>query len=67
MVTNLASMMVERLRVFREKNNGTLPERIIVYRDGVSEVGFFLFPDVVLQHLKRLISVLGPIQYSRCG
>ncbi|KAF5392022.1 hypothetical protein D9757_003266 [Collybiopsis confluens] len=39
MVTNLASMMVERLAVYREKNKN-LPQRIIVYRDGVSEGQF---------------------------
>ncbi|KIK64934.1 hypothetical protein GYMLUDRAFT_39338 [Collybiopsis luxurians FD-317 M1] len=40
MVTNLASMMVERLMAFRDKNGGKLPARIIVYRDGVSEGQF---------------------------
>ncbi|KAJ8092745.1 hypothetical protein PM082_007074 [Marasmius tenuissimus] len=39
MVTNLASMMVERLTLFRARNN-VLPARILVYRDGVSEGQF---------------------------
>jgi hypothetical protein len=38
MVTNLHSMMHERLLLFHRKNK-SLPERILVYRDGVSEVG----------------------------
>lgn len=37
MVSDLAGMMVERLKAFQAKS-GTLPKRILVYRDGVSEV-----------------------------
>ncbi|KAF9023414.1 argonaute-like protein [Hymenopellis radicata] len=37
MVTNLASMMVERLELFKKRNRNRLPDRVIVYRDGVSE------------------------------
>ncbi|KAK0465234.1 argonaute-like protein [Desarmillaria tabescens] len=36
MVTNLAVMMFERLSLFRSRNR-RLPERVLVYRDGVSE------------------------------
>ena len=39
MVTDLCDMMIERLTAFREKSK-VLPERIIVYRDGVSEGQF---------------------------
>ncbi len=38
MVTNLAPMMVERLELFKKRNRNKLPDRVIVYRDGVSEV-----------------------------
>ncbi len=38
MVTALADMMVERLKAFQATNNNALPTRILVYRDGVSEV-----------------------------
>ena len=38
MVTNLKNMMVDRLKLFQKKNSGKLPERIMVFRDGVSEV-----------------------------
>lgn len=37
MVQELTNLMVERLQAY-EKKNGQLPERIIVFRDGVSEV-----------------------------
>ena len=37
MVTNLAKMTWERLTLFKQKNK-FLPQRILVYRDGVSEV-----------------------------
>ncbi|EKM56707.1 uncharacterized protein PHACADRAFT_141577 [Phanerochaete carnosa HHB-10118-sp] len=40
MVSDLADMMVERLQAFQQTNKGTLPDRIIVYRDGVSEGQF---------------------------
>ena len=30
--------MVDRLKLFQKRNNGKLPERIVVYRTGVSEV-----------------------------
>jgi hypothetical protein len=37
MIQELRDMMVERLLLF-EKKNRSLPDKIIVYRDGVSEV-----------------------------
>lgn len=42
MVTNLEKMMIERLTLFRMRNENKLPGRILVYRDGVSEVGCFV-------------------------
>jgi eukaryotic translation initiation factor 2C len=36
MVTTLSNMVVERLQLWKKKNS-SLPERILVYRDGVSE------------------------------
>jgi len=38
MITDLEDMMFERLRVFQSKNGQDLPDRVLVYRDGVSEV-----------------------------
>jgi eukaryotic translation initiation factor 2C len=37
MITDLRDMMEERLLAYRTKNR-ELPQRILVYRDGVSEV-----------------------------
>lgn len=37
MVESLKDMVIERLKLWRDKANGNLPKRIIVYRDGVSE------------------------------
>jgi hypothetical protein len=37
MIDDLTEMMLERLRAYKKKS-GDLPERVIVYRDGVSEV-----------------------------
>ena len=38
MITDLEDMMFERLKVFQSKNDQCLPDRVLVYRDGVSEV-----------------------------
>ncbi|EMD37096.1 hypothetical protein CERSUDRAFT_84117 [Gelatoporia subvermispora B] len=40
MITDLSGMMVERLKAFQNANKGILPQRILVYRDGVSEGQF---------------------------
>ncbi|KAF2744721.1 Piwi-domain-containing protein [Sporormia fimetaria CBS 119925] len=37
MVQNLDHMIVERMRLWMKRNQGQLPTRVIVYRDGVSE------------------------------
>ncbi|MCJ1469025.1 hypothetical protein MMC07_007657 [Pseudocyphellaria aurata] len=37
MVSDLEDMMMERLRTWQKKNNNRLPDKILVYRDGVSE------------------------------
>ena len=37
MVIHLEAMMVERLKTWQAKNNERLPNKILVYRDGVSE------------------------------
>lgn len=38
MITDLRAMMEERLLAFMGQNQNMLPSRILVYRDGVSEV-----------------------------
>jgi eukaryotic translation initiation factor 2C len=38
MVDDLEPMMIERLQAYQSKNKKTLPEKIIIFRDGVSEV-----------------------------
>jgi hypothetical protein len=37
MISELAAMMEERLKAFKAKS-GKLPSKVLVYRDGVSEV-----------------------------
>ena len=41
MVENLTRMTIERLQLYQKKNR-RLPDRVIVYRDGVSEVSMFV-------------------------
>ncbi|KAJ7915685.1 argonaute-like protein [Mycena leptocephala] len=50
MLSELRDMLVERLRVY-EKKNKVLPQRIIVFRDGVSEGQF----DIVIREEKAQI------------
>jgi eukaryotic translation initiation factor 2C len=45
MIDGMQDMLVERLQLYKKKNK-SLPQRIIFYRDGVSEGQF----DLVLQH-----------------
>ncbi|KAG1734940.1 ribonuclease H-like domain-containing protein [Suillus paluster] len=45
MIDDLKEMMLERLRAYMKKS-GSIPQRVIVYRDGVSEGQF----DTVLEH-----------------
>lgn len=48
MVTNLDKMVYERLAHYRAKNKNqkkSIPERILVYRDGVSEVS--TIPEII--------------------
>ncbi|KAI6096159.1 ribonuclease H-like domain-containing protein [Pisolithus croceorrhizus] len=40
MITKLKDMMISRLEVFKNRNKGKLPDRVLVYRDGVSEGQF---------------------------
>ena len=37
MIDDMKDMILERLRVWYSRNNNQFPEKIIVYRDGVSE------------------------------
>ncbi|KAG6860411.1 hypothetical protein C0995_011482 [Termitomyces sp. Mi166 len=52
MVTNLATMVEERLALFQKKNQ-TLPRRILVYRDGVSEGQFQIVVDEELPAIRK--------------
>ncbi|OBZ66780.1 Protein argonaute MEL1 [Grifola frondosa] len=51
MVTDLASMIGERIAAFKARNNNELPARILVYRDGVSEGQF---PIVVAEEMPEI-------------
>jgi hypothetical protein len=61
MIDDLMEMMLERLRAYKKKS-GYLPERVIVYRDGVSEVSQQPF---YLINLSRALTYNpGSIQHS---
>lgn len=51
MITEMDGMLVERLLRYKKINKNALPERVYVFRDGVSEGQF----DVVIQEELPLI------------
>ncbi|KAI1784815.1 Piwi-domain-containing protein [Ganoderma leucocontextum] len=51
MVEGLTQMTIERLQLYKKKNSGKLPDRIIVFRDGVSEGQY---AQVIRHELPRL-------------
>lgn len=53
MLDELRDMMVERLLLY-EKKNKILPQRILVFRDGVSEVS-----ESFLREFRRSLDLLG--------
>jgi eukaryotic translation initiation factor 2C len=80
MVEGLAELMEGRLQVFCKKNNGRLPTKILIYRDGVSEGQFKLvlnteFPSIVkaldalygasAKHPKVSIVIVGKRHHTR--
>ncbi|ORX99403.1 Piwi domain-domain-containing protein [Clohesyomyces aquaticus] len=56
---HLASMVSERLRAWKAKNNDQLPQNMLFYRDGVSESQFQLCIDSEIPAIKRAYSLLG--------
>ena len=59
MVEGLTQMTIERLQLYQKKNR-SFPDRIIVYRDGVSEVCFHL-----LRHASSCLCASCQGQYSQ--
>jgi eukaryotic translation initiation factor 2C len=57
-VTQLEEAMLSLLRTFLEKN-GSMPETIVIYRDGVSDSQFSMVLDQELPFLKSAIMQLG--------
>ncbi|KAJ7653632.1 argonaute-like protein [Mycena polygramma] len=60
MVTELRDMLVERLLLY-EKKNKTLPQRLIVFRDGVSEGQFDI---VVREELAQILEAFKKLNRS---
>lgn len=58
MVTDLKEMMIERLNAFHSKS-GRYPERILIYRDGVSEVSSKDFNLEIIQRVSSGTICLG--------
>lgn len=58
MITDLKSMMEERLRLYQSKKKA-LPRRIIIYRDGVSEGQFNLVIQEELPEIKKAFEAFG--------
>ena len=53
-------MMHDALKKFGEKNGGSLPERIFVYRDGVSDSQFPLLKELEVEPMKETFAQFDP-------
>jgi hypothetical protein len=51
------------LKAYQEENNGVLPERIIVYRDGVGEGQLKYIYDVEIKEVQVTFSSLKKVVY----
>jgi len=61
MVQSLTAMLTERIVAYEKANKGVLPDRVIVYRDGVSEGQY----DLVIE--KELPSILSAFKKFKGG
>ena len=52
MITDLSPMMIERLKRYQEVSK-SLPERVFVFRDGVSEVRYLILTLVCFIKVRR--------------
>ncbi|PCH34807.1 Piwi-domain-containing protein [Wolfiporia cocos MD-104 SS10] len=59
MVENLTEMMIERLQVYRQKNKA-LPDRILIFRDGVSEGQYDLVLKEELPRIREAFRKISP-------
>jgi eukaryotic translation initiation factor 2C len=64
MVTDLTDMFVERLRLWQKRNN-SLPTRILVYRDGVSEGQFSIVLRDELPLIRKACNTVYPPKVSK--
>lgn len=58
MVEGLTELMEGRLEVFRKKNGGRLPTKVMIYRDGVSEGQFKLVLDTEFPSIVKAFELL---------
>ncbi|KAI8977826.1 Piwi-domain-containing protein [Trametes punicea] len=60
MVEKLTEMTIERLQLYRKRNGNRLPERIFVYRDGVSEGQYHLVLREELPKIQAAFKQISP-------
>ena len=66
MVDDLDILLKSRLRLW-EKRNGTLPENILIYRDGVSEGSYNLVLEQELPQLRKGCQDIYPATMTKAG
>ncbi|EXJ79288.1 hypothetical protein A1O3_08790 [Capronia epimyces CBS 606.96] len=67
MVSNLKALMKSRLGLWSDSNNGQLPDKILLYRDGVSEGQYQLVLDSELPHIRAACREMYPADHTRQG
>jgi eukaryotic translation initiation factor 2C len=67
MVSDLDGMLKSRLRLWASKNKGSLPENLLIYRDGVSEGQYEIVLNQELPLLRKACEEIYPPNDSKRG
>lgn len=67
MISGLEAMFLSRLDLWQKRNGGSLPENIIIYRDGVSEGQYQLLLEQELPQIRNACRQKYPAQATKSG
>nr|4F1N_A Chain A, KpAGO [Vanderwaltozyma polyspora DSM 70294]4F1N_B Chain B, KpAGO [Vanderwaltozyma polyspora DSM 70294] len=59
-ITNVGSLMLNRLKIYQKHNNGKLPTKIMYFRDGVSVDQFSQVVKIEVKSIKESVRKFGP-------
>lgn len=67
MINGLSDLFMSRLNLWRKNNNGTLPENVLIYRDGVSESQYGQVLDQELPQIRDACQKTYPALSTKSG